>query len=159
MNPTDLAQTITEMELRLPERPDDLTQDEEWFELAIDGETRRIRFHDYAEAYAVPGVYERLFYEELKCDSPRTVCEARRAAHQRRPERRSCASPCRRRQRDGREKSQELEVDQIGVDIIEEAAQATERDRPGVYDDYYVLDLTKIPEPAHAELRSQSSTA
>ncbi len=54
------------------------------------------------------------------------------------------------------EKLQELDVDQIiGVDIIEEAAAATERDRPGVYDDYYVLDLTNIPEQAHEELRAR----
>ena len=30
----------------------------------------------------------------------------------------------------------------VGVDIIEEAAEAAERDRPGVYDDYVVVDLT-----------------
>ena len=32
-----------------------------------------------------------------------------------------------------------------GVDIIEEAAQALERDRPGIYKDYDVADLTNLP--------------
>jgi predicted TPR repeat methyltransferase len=45
----------------------------------------------------------------------------------------------------GRELS-ELGVETIvGVDIIEEARMAAERDRPGVYEDYLVLDLTDIP--------------
>ena len=32
------------------------------------------------------------------------------------------------------------------------AAGATERDRPGVYDDYHVVDLTEIPEQTREEL-------
>ena len=40
----------------------------------------------------------------------------------------------------------------VGVDILQEAAAAAERDRPGVYDDYLVVDLTD-PDPAdHAVL-------
>ena len=158
MNATYTGQAITEMEIRLPQRADDLTQDEEWFELEIDGDTRRIRFHDYAQTFAIPGVYERLFYDQLKCDSPRTVCELldeQLTDEGREP-------------RDLRvldvgagngmvgEKLQELDVDQIvGVDILEEAATATARDRPGVYDDYFVLDLTEIPEQTHEELRAR----
>jgi SAM-dependent methyltransferase len=40
----------------------------------------------------------------------------------------------------------------VGVDIIEEAAEATQRDRPGIYDAYHVVDLTDIPEDARREL-------
>lgn len=40
----------------------------------------------------------------------------------------------------------------VGLDILEEAAAAAERDRPGVYADYHVADLTD-PEPdIHATL-------
>lgn len=146
---------ISDLEIKLPDDAADLNQDEEWYEVTIDGETRRIRFHDYAQTYALPGVYEHLFYEELKCDSPRTVCgllEEQVASEARDP-------------RDLRvldvgagngmvgEHLQELDVDQVvGVDIIPEAAEAVERDRPGVYDDYYVVDLTAMPEPAREEL-------
>jgi hypothetical protein len=38
------------------------------------------------------------------------------------------------------------------VDIIEEAAMAAKRDRPGLYEAYYVLDLTEIPYETRAEL-------
>ena len=32
----------------------------------------------------------------------------------------------------------------VGADIIEAAAEATERDRPGVYADYRVVDMTRL---------------
>ena len=53
----------------------ELDQDEEWCEVEIDGDRRRIRFHDYASIYEVPGLYERLFAERLECDSPRVVTD------------------------------------------------------------------------------------
>src|SRR4051795_3312355 len=57
--------------------PDDANrsadQDEEWFEVEYDGETRRLRFHDYAEIYSIPGLYEELIYERLRCESPRVI--------------------------------------------------------------------------------------
>jgi predicted TPR repeat methyltransferase len=42
----------------------------------------------------------------------------------------------------------------VGVDLIEEAAAATERDRPGVYDDYVVGDLTSLREDQRERLES-----
>ncbi len=122
-------------------------QDQEWCELRRDGEVRRIRFHDYAEVFAIPGLYERVFHEKLECDSPRTVC-----------------SLLGRALRDGGVPADDLRVldlgagnglvgeqlaqlgasSIVGVDIIDAAAAAAERDRPGVYDDYRVLDLTDL---------------
>jgi hypothetical protein len=50
----------------------------------------------------------------------------------------------------------ELGVEQIvGVDIIEEAYEAAERDRPGTYDDYLVVDLTDLPPVIGDDLRSR----
>jgi len=151
-------ESVADLEIRLPEATGDLTQDEEWYELSLDGETRRVRFHDYAQTYSIPGVYERLFYDTLKCDSPRTVCGLL-GEHL---------------EDEGRDLSElrvldvgagngmvgeqlaELGAEEIvGVDIIEEAAQAAERDRPGLYDDYLVLDLTDLSEPQREQLRSR----
>ncbi len=42
----------------------------------------------------------------------------------------------------------------VGIDLIEEAATATERDRPGVYDDYVVADLTSLSEDKRERLES-----
>jgi 2-polyprenyl-3-methyl-5-hydroxy-6-metoxy-1,4-benzoquinol methylase len=155
MNPSDTEQANTELEIEFPDRPDDLSQDEEWYELTIDGEARRIRFHDYAETFSVPGVYEQLFYEMLKCDSPRTVCNL--LGDQLQAEGREAQELRVLDVGAGNgmvgEKLQDLDVDQIvGIDIIEEAAMATERDRPGVYDDYHVVDLVDIPDQARDEL-------
>jgi len=40
----------------------------------------------------------------------------------------------------------------VGVDIIPEAAEAAERDRPDVYDDYYVVNLMDLSDETRAEL-------
>jgi SAM-dependent methyltransferase len=145
------------MDVRLPEDGEGMDQDEEWLEVEHEGETRRIRFHDYAEIYSVPGLYERLFYEKLHCESPQAVCGLLAD------------------QLDGEIDHDELRVFDVGagngmvgeelarrgvesivgVDIIEEAAAAAERDRPGVYDAYYVLDLTGIPDSVREELRER----
>jgi predicted TPR repeat methyltransferase len=133
----------------------DHDQDEEWCELSIDGETRRIRFHDYDQIFAIPGLYEQLFYEELKCVSPRTVRELlaeQLEADDREPSELSVLDVGAGNGMVGEELAG-LGVSEItGIDIIEEAAEATERDRPGVYDDYFVADLTDLPPDARSAL-------
>ncbi len=144
------------VDLRMPE-PDSgrLSQDEEWCEVGVDGEWRRLRFHDYAAIYEVPGLYERLFYEELKCCSPRVIRELVQEQLE----------------RSGREAGDLVVIDVgagngmmgeelaalgaktlVGVDIIEEAAVAAERDRPEVYEDYLVADLTHLDKPDHERM-------
>jgi predicted TPR repeat methyltransferase len=155
MNPSGADQANVDLKIGLPGRPADLTQDEEWYELTIDDETRRIKFHDYAETFAVPGVYEHLFYDLLKCDSPRTVCKLlddQLSSEGRESQELRVLDVGAGNGMVG-EQLQELDVDQIvGIDILEEAAGATERDRPGVYDEYHVIDLTEIPEQTREEL-------
>ena len=165
MNPTDrpstrVAEAEERFEIQFPQgTPDEFDQDEEWCEVRLKGERRRIRFHDYAELYEVPGLYEQLFYDELKCDSPRVVCsllaECLEDAH---------VDPDGLRVLDvgaGNgivgEELKEIGVGPIvGVDIIEEAAEAAERDRPDVYEDYKVLDFTDLSEDDHRDLSERS---
>lgn len=119
----------------------------------VDGEVRRIRFHDYHEIYTVPGLYEQLFYDELKCDSPRTIASLL-------GEQLDDTSAADLRVLDvgagngmvGEELDRMGAKHIVGVDIIEEAAEAAQRDRPGIYDDYVVVDLTDVPPATHAEL-------
>jgi len=49
------------------------TQSEEYCVVESDGQERKIRLHDYHEIYALPGLYEHLFYERLKCKSPDVI--------------------------------------------------------------------------------------
>ena len=60
-------------EIRIPQlnpKEYSISQDEEWLEVRTRGHLKRIRFHDYGELYKIPGLYEKLFYERLKCCSP-----------------------------------------------------------------------------------------
>lgn len=125
----------------------ELDQDEEWCEIEVGGERRRIRFHDYAQIYDVPGLYERLFADRLECDSPRVVAEllgeALRDAKTR-PERLTALDFGAGNGMVG-ERLGELSIGEIvGVDLLPEARDAAHRDRPGLYDDYYALDMTQL---------------
>lgn len=134
--------------VRMPQaeaRADDLDQDQEWCEVELPGGTERVRFHDYDRLFSIPGLYERLFYTELKCDSPVVV---RRLLETRLRE--ADVAPSSMRVLDlgagngmvGEELQRMGASALVGVDILPEARMAADRDRPGVYDDYVVQDLT-----------------
>ena len=126
----------------------ELSQDEEWCEVLLDGEWRRIRFHDYGDIYAVEGLYEHLFYVRLRCQSPTVVATLLAEAVE-----------------EAGEDPAELTVldlgagngmvgealhehgfrELTGVDITPEAGEAVERDRPGLYGEYHVCDLLDPP--------------
>lgn len=136
-------------EVFLPDLEGDqqLDQDEEWCEALVDGQRLRVRFHDYHLIYEIPGLYERIFYDVLECSSPgviRTLL-SRVLAEQ-------GMDPADLRVLDvgaGNgmvgEEIRALGAGTIhGIDIIEEASAAAVRDRPAVYDDYLVADLTDL---------------
>jgi SAM-dependent methyltransferase len=140
------AATEADFEVELPE-VGQLGQDEEWCEILVGGERRRIRFHDYHEIYDIPGFYERLFYDKLECQSPRVI---RRLLARALTE--LGTEPGELRVLDvgaGNgivgEELRELGAGAVyGIDIIKEAAAAAHRDRPGVYERYLVTDLTDL---------------
>jgi SAM-dependent methyltransferase len=133
-----------------------LDQDVEWCRVTVGGETRKIRFHDYDEIYSIPGLYELLFYERLKCCSPEVVCDL--LAQELEDE---DVDPASLRVLDlgagngmAGEQLSDLGVEAIvGVDLLPEAAAAAKRDRPGVYEAYHVLDLTELSGAHRRELR------
>jgi len=142
-------------ELLLPTGEDRVEQDAEWCEVVVDGDRRRIRFHDYDEIYEIPGLYEELFYRRLKCCSPSRVV---RLLHD--------------VLRDFNDSAEDLKVldlgagngmvgdelaargvsEIVGVDLLPEAREAAYRDRAGIYDDYFVVDLSDLPEPMERRL-------
>jgi SAM-dependent methyltransferase len=135
-----------------------LEQDHEWCRVTVDGRTRDIRFHDYDEIYSIPGLYEFLFYERLKCCSPEVV----RGLLEEELES-DDVDPAGLRVLDlgaGNGMVGEELVDMgagsiVGIDLLPEAAAAARRDRPGVYDDYFVLDLTELSGECRRDLRSR----
>jgi trans-aconitate methyltransferase len=135
------------------------SQDEECCIVELDGVKRRIRFHDYHEIYRIPGLYEYLFCDKLGCVSPEVVTNLLEDTVAK-----SSAS------------LSELDILEIGagngivgellkkqgvntivgVDIVPEAAEATRRDRPSVYDDYYVADLENLSPDTRKNLEAKS---
>lgn len=143
------------VEIALPAPGDELEQDEEWVVVRTAKGWRKIRLHDYAEVYAVPGLYERWVYEIFQCQSPAKIRELLvRALGEAGVEPsglhvldlgagNGCVA----------EELREIGVDSfIGVDIYDEAADAAERDRPGLYADYLVGDMTNLDDSCRHRL-------
>ncbi len=144
-------------DIRLPDLDETPRQDAEWCEVCVDGQVQRIRFHNYGDIYKIPGLYEALFYETLKCSSPSRVVGLLAEVLGDFDE-----EPTSLRVLDvgagngmvGDELHRVGAERIVGVDIIPEAEEATERDRPGVYADYHTVDLTDLPEDVEKILRN-----
>jgi len=133
-----------------------LDQDEEWCEITIKGERRRIRLHDYAEIFNVPGLYETLFAERLDCDSPKVVCDLLREQLDEAGIDATELTALDFGAGNGMvgEALDELGIGTIvGLDLLEEARRAALRDRPGLYEDYHAIDLTDMEPGERADLR------
>lgn len=134
-----------------PANAHSLQQDEVFFHIAEkDGLKTKLRFHDYAEIYRRPGLYEQLFYDRLKCTSPQKVADMLSCALET-----DRSAPSALRILDlgaGNGMMGEALKDKhgaarlVGADIIPEARDAAFRDRPDVYDEYYVADFTDLNE-------------
>ncbi len=148
-------------QIEFPSR-DTLAQDEEWCEATVRGERRRFRFHDYDAIYAVPGLYEALFYRKLKCASPRRVAGLLGTVLQDNALDASDITALDVGAGNGimGERLREIGVDRVvGVDIIPEAREAALRDRARVYDEYLVADLTELSPQQRSELGGESFNA
>ncbi len=124
--------------------------EEEWIEYGPPGERTRVSFHDYAAIYAVPGLYERAFYDTLSMCSSRVVCGlyadalatlGRPAADERVLDLGAGNGI------GGEELRREVGVGEVvGIDLEPAAEQAAARDRPGTYAQYLTADLDAHPE-------------
>ena len=134
-----------------------LSQDEAYFYLQGSSGIRKIRFHDYDEIYQVPGLYEQVFYDRLKCSSPSKVTSILEAAVKQ-----STDNFTELRVLDlgagngmmGEELKKRGVSRLIGIDITPEAYEATIRDRPGLYDAYYIEDFTRLNDDKREDLTS-----
>ncbi|MCA9256489.1 MAG: class I SAM-dependent methyltransferase [Phycisphaerales bacterium] len=136
------------LEIALPEPGLSLSQNREWCVVRTGQEEwRRIGFHDYDQMFAIPGLYEKVIYDILECNSPNVVTDLLTQAME-----------------DAQEDMSDLRVLDlgagngivgellaerdvnclVGVDIIDEARMATGRDRPDIYRAYHVVDLTRL---------------
>lgn len=164
------------LDIRFPQRDmKDVPQDDEWCELVEGGHVTRVRFHDYARVFSIPGLYDQLFGgpdSETKCVSPQVLAGLLRDQ-----------LPLVLHGRDELEGLRVLDIGAgngmmgeeirslarghgpptiVGLDILPEARAAAGRDRPGVYDAYVVADVTEYvraapppTDPAGAALLAQ----
>lgn len=136
-----------DFKIELPEL-ENVEQGKEFFTLERNDRKEKIDFHDYDRIYEIPGLYEHLFYDRYKCNSPEVVCNLLK---QHIDIDKNESEPLRALDIGAGngmvgEQLAELGADAIvGVDIIEEAAEAAQRDRPGLYSNYHVADLTDLP--------------
>lgn len=148
----------TKFQIRLPENIEDLPINEEYFFIIENGVERRLKLHDYAEVYRIPGLYNYLALEKLYYRSPEVLA--------------SILSETLKDSGDSMENLSLLELGAgsglfgqavtklgvrsiIGIDIVPEAAEAARRDCPGTYQDYFTEDLTLLSTPTRDILKAQ----
>lgn len=143
--------------IRIPEPNGSTRQDQERCEIFLEGQWKRIRFHDYDAIYRIPGLYEALFYQRLKCSSPNRVVSLLDDVLSDFPESTSDLRVLDVGAGNGMV-GQELRCHGVsmvfGTDILPEAEEAVLRDRPGVYDDYLVADLTELSDSQKKRLQA-----
>ncbi|BBO67655.1 hypothetical protein DSCA_15850 [Desulfosarcina alkanivorans] len=138
------------LQVEYPGRECMLEQNEEFFHLVTDDGPERIRIHEYDRVYDVPGLYEEVVYNRLQCDSPHVITGLLKDAIQRHGDMKTplrvldfgagngIVGEC---------LQDAVETEAIvGIDIIDQAKTAVHRDRPDIYDDYYVMDLSEVDE-------------
>jgi predicted TPR repeat methyltransferase len=149
---------MCDYEVEIPKECCSLDQNEEWIRVITEEGVETLRLHDYARFYEIPGLYEDVMYERLKCDSPRMVASALKSALKK-TNGESNGDALRTLDFGagngmvGECLKDELECEpMVGLDIIPQAREATERDRPEVYDAYYVADLSRLDAPLLEDL-------
>jgi len=145
-------------EIRFPDLDSGVSQDREWCEVVTKEGTRRIRFHDYEDVFSIPGLYEELFHNKLDCQSPFRVTELLVDVVEEFDTDFSELKVLEIGAGNGvvGETLEACGVDSVvGVDILEEAKHAAERDRPRVYDDYLTVDLADMTKPQEEQLRDR----
>lgn len=133
--------------IHLPE-VEAIEQGKEFLILYKGGKKEKIEFHDYDRIFEIPGLYEHLFYDRYKCNSPEVVCGLLKKHIERDDQDNEPLVALDIGAGNGMvgEQLADLGAEAIvGIDIIDEAAEAALRDRPGIYDAYHVADLTDMP--------------
>ena len=152
---------MSRYELTLPRIGTTLEQNEEWLWVSDNGvKKRRLRLHDYATIYDMPGLYERLFCDMLKSRSWEVIpnmlsYEINKSSKEGDSLRVLDFGAGNGMVGEALLSQTDCEL-MIGVDILPAAKKATERDRPGVYDEYHVIDMSQIEPATRKELAEYS---
>lgn len=137
--------------------PTSSRQSDEFIQGDFDGETITFNLHDYNFMYKHPLLYDIVLYDYLKCRTPdeiasvvKQVWEANKVS----------ASTVRMLEIGAGSgafgecmKSMVGVGELVGLDISAAAMEAARRDRPSIYDEYIVADLTALSPAVESQLR------
>ena len=145
-------------EIRLPDNIERLPINEEYFFVTQNNQERRLKLHDYSEVYSIPGLYEYILRKVLNYKSPELmssfliekVTNEGLAIDKLQVLEIGAGSGL-----FGKEISKLGVTSLIGIDIIPEAAIATARECPGVYQEYFVEDLTQLSESTKNQIKAR----
>ena len=122
-----------------------------------DGTVEQLRLHDYERLYALPGAYEEIVSERLRCVSPAVIASLLGAAIDRLGRPRASVRAIDIAAGNGIS-GEALLAEGIrpvlGTDIVDVARDAALRDRPDVYGEYLTLDLLALDAQQERHLRS-----
>lgn len=116
-----------------------------------DGTSERVRLHDYGRVYDIPGLYEKLLEQRLRCDSPALLADVllRAAAlSERAPEALRVLDLGAGTGAVGQQLSARGVELLVGVDVVAAARDAVLQDLPGLYTEYVVRDADERSELA-----------
>jgi predicted TPR repeat methyltransferase len=145
--------TQTDYQIRFPESSSDF-RNEEYFFLVEDGGEKKFILQNYAELFKVPMLYEK-FCSMTRYQSPETLAMllvTRVIQAKIDIESLVIFDIAAGTGLFGKNIAKYGVKSIVGVDIVPEAAEAAQRDYPGVYEKYYVEDLTNISPTAQQEL-------
>ena len=144
-------------QIRLPDNIKNLnlSEDEEYFFITQNGQERRLRLHDYADIYSIPGLYEYILIEKLGYRSYEVmpallvekVTEVGLSVNGLKILEIGAGSGL-----FGQALAKQGVTSIIGVDQLPEAAVAANREFPGIYQEYIVDDLSKLSQSTQNKL-------
>ena len=152
-----LRDAIESLEIALPAPGDRLEQDEEWVVVHTKGTWKKVRLHDYADVFQVQGLYEKWVYDIFGCRSPHKVARHLMSALRKasvKPEALTVLDLGAGNGYVADVLSQHGVERFVGADIYPEAATAADRDRPGLYEDFVVGDITPLEPEQQSTLES-----
>lgn len=115
-----------------------------------DGRSETMRLHEYDRVYAIPGLYEEVVQNRLECLSPRVLADTLVAACERAGDDVTALRAFDLGAGNGvvgeEVAGRGVEV-VVGSDTSGPGRDAAQRDRPGLYAEYFVGDIDDLPDP------------
>ncbi|NEO98486.1 MAG: hypothetical protein F6K58_07375 [Symploca sp. SIO2E9] len=144
-------------DVKFPITNNKLRREDEYFIIIQNEQEQRLRIQDYSKIYTIPGLYEYVLIDLLKLKSHEVISKLlidevvksqSYAAELSILELAAGVGLVGKSLKDKGVKSI------VGVDLIQEAAEAVKRDRPDAYDRYYVEKLPHVTEEIQKELEN-----